>query len=322
VLALAVLLAAALAGCGGSGGAKKKSPTPTGARSHVVVVVMENLAYSDVIGSLKFAYLNTLVPKAAVPVQMFGVAHPSLTNYLALIAGDTFGVTVDCTTCRFRGPTLADQLTGAGLSWKGYMQSMPRPCFTGPFFGRYPPSYPLLDRRYRLLPGWGQRYAKKHDPFVYFDTITSNPRKCGNVVPLSQLDADLRNGGLPDYSMIAPDRCFDTHDCILPAGDGFLQTWVPRILPHLGPHGFLMITWDEGRTNRSCCGGLARGGRIATFLLGPDVIPGATGTADYSHYSTLRTIEDAFRLPHMRRAGNAAVVPFDALFSRPPRLRG
>jgi hypothetical protein len=40
-----------------------------------------------------------------------------------------------------------------------------------------------------------------------------------------------------------------------------------------------------------------------------------------SHYSLLRTIEDAFGLPHLRNAGAAATKPLDAAFTRPPRLR-
>jgi hypothetical protein len=316
-LALTAALAAALAGCGST---SEKKPTPPAARSHVVVIVMENLAYSDVIGEPKMPYVNTLASRAAVPAEMYGVAHPSLTNYLALLGGDTFAVTTDCTTCHFGSPSLPDQLEAAGLTWKGYMQSMPRPCFKGTYYGRYPKRYRLLDPAYRFLPGYRERYAKKHDPFMYFDRIAGDSRRCANVVPLPQLTADIRGGHLPDFSLIAPDRCFDTHDCVIEAGDSFLKRLVPQVLPHLGPHGFLMITWDEGRTNRGCCGGLARGGRIATLVLGPDVMAGSTGAGKYTHYSTLRTVEDAFGLPHLKRAGNPAIQPLDALFKSPPRL--
>ena len=314
VLTVAVAVAAA-AGCGSQ--ARKATLPP---RSHVVVVVMENLAYVDVIGEHKMPYVNRLSRRAAVPAAMFGVAHPSLTNYLALVAGDTSGVTTDCTTCHFTGPTVADQLSDAGFTWKGYMQSMPRPCFQGPYYGHYRPTDPKLDTAFAYLPGFGERYAKKHDPFIYFDTIVGNPQHCANVVPLAELNADLRAGRLPDFSMIVPDRCYDTHDCLVGAGDRFLKHLVPRLLSRLGPHGFLVLTWDEGRTGRGCCAGLARGGRIATLVLGPDVVAGATGTGGYTHYSTLRTIEDAFGLPHLGHAGSPAIHPLDALFRRPPRL--
>ena len=65
---------------------------------------------------------------------------------------------------------------------------------------------------------------------------------------------------------------------------------------------------------------MAHGGRIATLVVGPDVIRGGHGSGSYSHYSTLRTIEDAFGLSHLRHAGDSSTRAFDALFSRPPRV--
>ena len=64
---------------------------------------------------------------------------------------------------------------------------------------------------------------------------------------------------------------------------------------------------------------MAHGGRIATIVAGPDVIKGARGSSSYTHYSTLRTIEDAFGLPALRHAAGAR--PFDALFTHAPRIR-
>jgi phosphatidylinositol-3-phosphatase len=110
------------------------------------------------------------------------------------------------------------------------------------------------------------------------------------------------------------------HDCVVRAGDRFLSRIVPTLLPQLGPQGFLVITFDEGSTNRGCCGGLAGGGHIPTLVLGPTVLPGATGTAAYTHYSVLRTIEDALGLPHVGHAGDPQTHALNSLFSTPPRI--
>src|SRR5207244_6680815 len=56
----------------------------------------------------------------------------------------------------------------------------------------------------------------------------------------------------------------------------------------LGPHGFLVLTWDEGVTDAGCCG-RAHGGRIATVVAGPDVRHGARMRAPVDHYGVLRT---------------------------------
>ena len=49
---------------------------------------------------------------------------------------------------------------------------------------------------------------------------------------------------------------------------------VPSLLRELGPHGFLVLTWDEGASD-SGAAAAAQGGQIATVLAGPDVRRGA-----------------------------------------------
>jgi len=51
---------------------------------------------------------------------------------------------------------------------------------------------------------------------------------------------------------------------------------------------------------------------------GPDVRRHATGPGSYTHYSTLRTIEDAFGLPHLGRAADAASL--GPMFKTTPRI--
>jgi phospholipase C len=267
-------------------------------QSHVVVVVMENRAYTDVIGARKAPYLNALARRSAVPARMFATTHPSLPNYLALTGGDTFGVHDNCTSCHVNAESLAVQLERAGFSWKAYTEGLPRPCYRGASAGRY---------------------VKKHNPFMYYDNIRDDPRRCARVVPLNRLAGDLR-GTLPDLAWITPDLCHDMHDCGVEVGDRFAAKLVPSLLARVGPAGFLIVAWDEGRTDRGCCGGDAAGGRIATIVAGPGVARGATGSGSYDQYSILRTIEEAFGLSRLRRAGSARTRSLDSLFHAPPRI--
>ena len=270
---------------------------PASPTSHVALVVMENKERGDVVGSPGAPYLTGLGRRYAAPNRSFAIRHPSLPNYLALVGGRTFGITDDCTGCHVTGFNLADQLERHGYSWKAYMQGMPHRCYRGAEAGSY---------------------AKKHDPFMYFKKIADDPVRCRRVVRYRRLRDDLRASRLPDFVWVTPDLCRDTHDCSVRTGDRFLANLVPALLREVGPHGFVIVTYDEGQSDSGCCG-YAHGGHVATVVAGPDVRRGATGPGPYTHYSVLRTIEDAFGLPHLGRAGDTASLA--PLFRRAPRPR-
>jgi phospholipase C len=293
-------LAAALVLVAGCGGDSRRAAAATSPGSRIVVVMMENKEQGDVIDSPDAPYVNSLARRYAAPRRFYGIRHPSLPNYLALLGGSTYGVTSNCTGCIQGGRTLVDQLEKAGVSWRAYMEGMPRACFTGAGSGRY---------------------AKKHNPFVYFRRIVNRPKRCAKVVPATRLEADTDAGRLPQFVFITPDLCNDTHDCSVAHGDRYLSNLIPPLLRQLGPEGFLVLAWEEGDSDAGCCGGLARGGRVPVVIAGPNVRQGARPRTAWSHYSTLRTVEDAFGLPHLRNAGAAAVRPLDAAFEQPPRLR-
>jgi acid phosphatase len=73
---------------------------------------------------------------------------------------------------------------------------------------------------------------------------------------------------------------------------------VPRLLKALGPHGYLVLTFDEGSSS------LHGGGRITTVVAGPGVVRGRTSGAPVDHYGVLRTIEDTFGLAHLGAAAD------------------
>lgn len=298
---MALVFALALLGCGSSGA---ESPVSVAASkgSHVFVIVMENKEQSDVIGSPSSPYVTSLAHRFASAEHFYGVTHPSLPNYFALTAGTTFGVHSDCTGCQQSGRSIADQFEAAGVSWRAYMGGMPRACFTGAFSGQY---------------------AKKHNPFMYYRSVVGNPKRCASrVVPEGRLAGDLRSGRLARFSFLAPGLCDDTHDCPVSTGDRYLARMVPPILKALGPHGFLVLTWDEGSSGSGCCGGLAQGGRIPTVIAGPGVRRGASLATPLTHYSTLRTIEDALALPRLRLAGDRRTKSLSSAFkSGLPRIR-
>jgi phosphatidylinositol-3-phosphatase len=298
-LALVTIVAAVLLGCGA--GRMPTSPVPLSAlprssSSHVVVLVMENEEAGDVLGSPDAPYLNALARRYAVATNSYAIRHPSLPNYLALTSGSTHGITSDCTDCHVAGRNIVDQLEAARLTWKGYMEDLPRPCSSVASAGQY---------------------AKKHNPFMYYDDVVRSPSRCRRVVGFGALARDLRRGTLPAFAFISPNLCHDMHDCDVATGDRFLSGVVPQLQRELGPHGFLVLTWDEGDSDAGCCAD-AYGGRIATIVAGPDVRRGARSGRAVDHYGVLRTIENALGLPPLAGAAASRSGTLNALFVHAP----
>ena len=271
-----------------------KVRVPGGRPAHIAVLLMENEEYGDIIGSSDTPYINSLAKRYALAKQMYAITHPSLPNYLALSGGSTHGIDSDCTDCTVLGAGLAGQLNAHGISWKGYMEDLPHPCFTGASAGDY---------------------AKKHNPFVYYRAILADPTSCNRVVPLTQLAADERSGHLPRFIWITPNLCHDMHDCGPAVGDRFLSTLVPPLLRALGPQGVLIVTWDEGSSDAGCCR-LASGGHIATIVAGGLATPRASLGKPADHYSVLQTIDDLFDLPRFGSAACPCTPSLQALLRR------
>ncbi len=259
---------------------------------HVVVLVMENKEYEQIIGSGQAPYINSLADGYALATHFYGIRHPSLPNYLALLGGSTFGVTTDCTSCHVKGRNLVDQLETAGISWKGYMGGMPHACYDAAGSGTY---------------------AKRHNPFMYFTDIYRNRDRCRRVQPIENMLTDIRNDRLPQYSFVSPDLCKDMHDCSVGGGDRYLSRLVPKIIGALGTDGVLFLTFDEGSSDAGCCR-FAHGGHIATVVAGPAVASPSRRPMAYDLYSILRTIEEAWGLPLLRKANCSCTDPMTAVF--------
>jgi hypothetical protein len=259
---------------------------------------MENEEASGVIRNSAAPYINSLARRYGLATASYAITHPSLPNYLALTSGSTQGITSDCTSCQVSASNLVDQLEAAHVSWRAYLEDYPGHCFTGAGAGEY---------------------AKKHAPFLYYDDVVRSPSSCRNLVGFGALASDLRHGQLPRFIWITPNLCDDMHDCSVATGDRFLARTVPPLLRELGPHGFLILTWDEGTASSTagCCSGAAAGGNIATIVAGPGARRGARTAKPVDHYAVLATIEDALALPRLGAAANGANGNLQTLLSTP-----
>jgi len=241
--------------------------------TRVVVVVFENHEATSIAGNPAAPTFNALARRYARLTDYDAVAHPSLPNYLALVSGSTHGISSDCTDCVVNAASLADTLAAAGKTWKTYAENLPYAGFTGASAGRY---------------------AKKHDPFLYFrDVARSRPRR-DRVVPFTRFAGDLAGHRLPDFSLLVPNLCNDMHDCSVATGDSWLKEHVKPLLhsPELRG-GVVFVVFDEGTSDR---GG---GGHVDALALGPTVRRGSKFAQATNHYGLLRSIEDAWGLPRL-----------------------
>jgi hypothetical protein len=247
-----------------------------------VVVVFENKEYGNVIGNPYAPNFNRLAAAGALLTNYEGVSHPSLPNYLALVSGSTHGIHSDCTTCTVRGLSLADTLRTKGRTWKTYVEGLPRPGYAGASF---------------------KRYAKKHDPFLYFRNVLRSPAMRKLVVPLTQLPADVVNNTLPSFALVVPDLCHSTHDCSVSTGDAWLHSVIEPLLkaPALA-RSVVFVVFDEGYTN------VGGGGHVPALALGPAVRPGTRYARNTNHYGLLATIEAAWALPRLGRSRTATPI--------------
>ncbi|MCU6481808.1 alkaline phosphatase family protein [Arthrobacter sp. A2-55] len=303
------------------------------------MINLENKSFEKVWGPGSQApYLSqTLRSEGVLLTQYYAIAHLSAPNYLAQISGQASNpaTRADCPSytpftptgtaspgqvtgsgCVYPSsvPTLAGQLSSADKSWKAYMEDMGTPC-------RHPE---LGSRDSSQGAKMGDQYATRHNPFVYFQGITSSPLCQSNVVDFSQFAADLATvQTTPNLSYISPNLCDDGHDspCVdgRPGGLATINAWlkqqVPKILdsPAFKEDGMLVITFDEAEGNTTGPSGIpggTGGGRIGALVLSPHTKGGTTSSILYNHYSLLASIEDIFSLPHLGYAGATGLNRF------------
>jgi hypothetical protein len=268
----------------------------------VFVVVMENLSEQQ---ALATPSIRALAHRYGFATSYYGVSHPSLPNYLALVSGSTWGVTSDCTACYVSGPNLASQLESAGIGWGAYFEGMPSPCFTGP-------------------ESPDGSYAQKHDPFVYFGEVREVAALCSHLQPLSSLEVQLSSNSpsIPRFVWVTPNLCDDGHDCSSAHAGAWLTGFVDSVTSTTAwkDSGAMFVTWDEGTDDSgvdpstgavSAQGG---GGNVLTMVISPDVGAGTEVSLPLDHYSLLRTIEDAFGLGLLGDAAAAGTRALGAFF--------
>lgn len=94
-------------------------PTP----DHVVVVMMENHSFGEILDRRRAPFIAGLAAKGASFTNAFAVSHPSEPNYFALFSGSTQNVHDDGFYSFTHAPTLAGALARAQKTFIGYVET-------------------------------------------------------------------------------------------------------------------------------------------------------------------------------------------------------
>jgi acid phosphatase len=245
----------------------------------IMIVVLENTDYA---AALQQPFLTSLAKQGALLTNLSAEAHPSQPNYIALVAGSTFGVVSDDNVTIDR-PHLGDLVEAKGLQWKVYAEGYPGNCYLGAAAGTY---------------------ARKHVPFLSFRDVQQDPRRCARMVNADQLQSDIRDGTLPSFSLYIPDLNDDGHDTGVAYADRWLAGTFGPILqdPNSSTGLLLIVTFDESASS------LFGGNRVATIIVGGAVRPGTVLSDKYNHYSLLRLVEDQLGLGSLGQGDKDAAV--------------
>jgi hypothetical protein len=248
------------------------SPAGAGAPpqyDHVVIAIMENHSYSEIIGSMSAPYINDLALQGALFTQSFGVTHPSQPNYLLLYSGDAQGIIND--TCLTGSPLTTDnlgaQLIDASFTFVGYSEDLPAEGSTDCTSGLY---------------------ARKHNPWVNFSNVPAASNQ-----PFTSFPSDFTT--LPTLSFVIPNQCNDMHSVggtcttgIVELGDTWLHDNLDAYAQWAKTHNSLFIlTFDEDDSSQS--------NQIATIFVGALVVPGDYAES-INHFTVLATLQAMYGL--------------------------
>ncbi len=185
-------------------------------------------------------------------------------------------------------------LTAAGKTWKCYAESLPSVGYLGGDTGAY---------------------LQHHVPFVYFSDVQNSPAQASNVVPFTQLAADMATNSLPNYAFIVPNVNDDAHNCpaglstctsnqMLAAADQWLSTNISPLLTSTSfQNSLLIITFDEAEDTDTEHGG----GHVPAVIVSSLAKAGYQSTTLYQHESTLRLMMEGLRVSDL--PGAAATAP-------------
>ncbi len=253
--------------------------------AHVVLVIEENHTFDQVKASMP--WLTSTGNSYAFSTNYHADEPGSLLDYLWLSSGSgekSFGCSGSSCTKPITSNNIFRELIRAGVSWKVYADSLPSVGWMG---------------------GNSGSYVDRHNPAKWYSDVIDSTQFQQNMVPFTELAADMASGHLPEYSIIVPDVNHDAHNGTLAQADNWLKANVAPLLNksyfQAGGDGLMIVTFDE------CDGAVgACPEQVYTAVIGPKVKRGYQSSVLYRHENALRTILDALGISSYPGAASSA----------------
>jgi phospholipase C len=293
-------------------------PGPPVPIRHVIVVMLENHSFRQVVSSAAAPYETSLAAHCADATAMFATTHASAANYLATSAGEYPAASrrgcASVGACADGSNNLYHQLDSAGMRWRSYEESMPTACAGATRGG----------------------YKIGHNPAMFYKDLS--PAECrANDLPVASLTTksgpfwnDLQAQTLPALSWVTPNKAHDgegssNQTTALREADGWLAGFlalVQQSASYQAGNTLVLVTYDEGfggdsHTGEDCTdkardlpitNGISAhqdSCHIPLFVVYPYTPAGTWDPTFFDHYSLTKTVEDLFGLPHLAHAADA-----------------
>jgi phosphatidylinositol-3-phosphatase len=303
------------------------------------VIVLENHSQKSVIGDPNTPFITSLAQKYGEAADYFGVTHPSEPNYIAMIGGSNWFINNDDPANRFDHTNLVDELEAKHIGWGAYMEALPAddpltdfwPSSADPLYASKHNPFALFtdirsnpDRVANIKPytDLAGDLSSRHAPRFVFIT----PDQCNDM------HGGVNNAiaGHPETPCPFNSTNDDPNDVRLKQNaDAFVHGAVTTIMSSRSwtPHSAIFIVADEGDftgnavnggwdSPAGCCdspvlpagdpdispqwpGGVYGGALVPAIVIDPSGPRHFVSNVPYNHYSMLRTIEDAWKLPEL-----------------------
>jgi hypothetical protein len=189
-----------------------------------------------------------------------------------LFSGSNQGVTDNSCPHTFGTANLGSELIANGLTFGGYSESMPYDGYTGCSSGNY---------------------VRRHSPWVNWSNLPASSNRTLQAFPSDYTQ-------LPTVSFVTPNLDNDMHDGTVTQGDTWLREHLGGYVQWARTHNSLLVlTFDEDDNNA--------GNRIPTIFVGA-LVQAGNYAERIDHYDVLRTLEDAYDLPHAGASAQATPI--------------
>ena len=260
---------------------------------HVVIVVLENHSYNQIIGGSYDSFINFLADSGALFTKFYSETHPSQPNYIILYSGSNQGVKDDMMPMHI--PFMTQNLGAALISAK------PKRTFNGfaenlPHIG-YPGNDSLTN------------YARRHCPWVNWQAsgmaLGPNQIDSTNSLPFTNFPSNFKK--LPTVCFVIPNTTNDMHDGtgtkIITTGDNWIKNNFGNYVKWTKANkSLLIITFDEDDDKSK--------NHIPTIFYGAQVVKGKYKDS-INHYNILATLQKMYNLKPFgdsAKAKNMAIV--------------